>query len=168
VSALERLLAGALLLAALAVGGWFGLQHYGTERYDAGYAAAVAAGQAQHDRDVVDAHKTESDLRAQLRALDADHYREEQEYATKLADAQRRVRAGTDRLHCPAADPVPAPAAPGAGPAASAPATDAPGPELVPEAAADVLGHGAAIASIVRRYDEVVEQYDICRAVNAR
>jgi hypothetical protein len=38
----------------------------------------------------------------------------------------------------------------------------------VPEAAADVLGYGAAIASLVSRYNEVVERFDECRAMNAK
>jgi hypothetical protein len=38
----------------------------------------------------------------------------------------------------------------------------------VPEAAADVLGYGAAIASLVSRYAEVIELREECRAMNAK
>ena len=40
-SALERLLVGAVLAVLLVAGGWIGLHHYGNERYDAGHAAAI-------------------------------------------------------------------------------------------------------------------------------
>jgi hypothetical protein len=167
IDAFERFLVGLLIVAALAVAGWFGLHHYGAERYNVGYAAAIAAGKAQHDRDAAAALKTESDLRAKLAAQDVEAIRKEQEYASNLADAQRRVRAGTDRLRCPA-NPVQPAAAPGDRPAASTPAADGGGPDLMPEAASDVLGYGAAIAGLVSRYAEVVERFDECRAVNAK
>jgi hypothetical protein len=38
----------------------------------------------------------------------------------------------------------------------------------MPEVAADVLGYGAAIASLVSRYDELTYRFERCRAVNAR
>lgn len=41
-SSLERMLAGVLLAIGLALGGWFGIHHYGATRYDAGHAAAIA------------------------------------------------------------------------------------------------------------------------------
>jgi hypothetical protein len=41
-NALDRLLIGCILVAGLVFGGWFGIQHYGTARYDAGHAAAIA------------------------------------------------------------------------------------------------------------------------------
>ncbi|MFS2027624.1 hypothetical protein [Massilia sp. CT11-137] len=40
-TALERLLIAAVLAVLLAVGTWFGIHHYGAERYDAGHAAAM-------------------------------------------------------------------------------------------------------------------------------
>jgi hypothetical protein len=164
---LDRFLTGLAIAAVLGVAGWFGLHHYGAERYDAGYADAIAAGKAQYDRDAEAALKTESDLRAKLAAQDADATRKDQEHAQALADAQRRVRAGTDRLRCPA-NPVQPTTAATSGSAAAAPETDGTGPDLMPETAADVLGYGAAIASIVSRYAEVVERFDECRAVNAK
>ena len=166
-TALERLAISAFTLAVILLGAVFGMKHYGTERYDEGYAAAVAAGQKQRDRDTADAAKRESDLRTQLAAKDADAQRKDQEHAQELADAQRRVRAGTDRLRCPAS-PVQPTAAPADRPAAAEPATDGAGPDLVPEAAADVLGYGAAVASLVSRYERVIERYNECRTVNAR
>ena len=164
---IERLAIAAFTLAAILLGAIFGMKHYGTERYHEGYAAAIAAGQKQHDRDAAAALKTESDLRSQLAAQDADATRKEQEYATNLADAQRRVRAGTDRLRCPAS-PLQPSAAPTDRPVAAVAPTDGSGPDLVPEAAADVLGYGAAIAGLVSRYAEVAERFDECRAVNAK
>ena len=167
IDAFERFLVGLLIAAALGVAGWFGLHHYGAERYQAGYNAAIAAGKAQHDRDAAAYQKLESDQRAKNAARDVEANRKEQEYATNLADAQRRVRVGTDRLRCPASPVQPTTAA-GDRPVAAATATDGAGPDLVPEAAADVLGYGAAIAGLVSRYAEVVERYDSCRAVNAK
>lgn len=167
-TALERLAIAAFTLAAVLLGALFGMKHYGTERYNDGYAAAVAAGQKQHDRDAAAALKTESDLRAQLAARDADATQKEQEYASNLEAAQRRVRAGTDRLRCPAAGPVQPTAAPADRPVAARPTTDGQGADLVPEAAADVLGYAAAIAGLVRKYDRLTERFEECRAVNAK
>lgn len=167
-SSLERLLAGVLLLIALAVAGWFGIHHYGAEQYQAGYDAAVAAGKAQHDRDAEQARQIETDLRDQLSQHDAAANRKEQEYAKSLETAQRRMRTGTDSLHCPAANPVPASAPASAGPAAAEPATDGQGPAIVPETAADLLGIAGDVAGLVSRYQQVVDRFDACRAVNAQ
>jgi hypothetical protein len=168
VTALERLAIAAFMLAALLLGAVFGMKHYGTERYDAGYAAAVAAGKAQHDRAAAVALKIESDLRDQLAAKDADAHQKDIEHAQDLADAQRRVRAGTDRLRCPAASTIQPAAATADRPVAVGPATDGGGSDLMPEAAADVLGYGAAIAGLVRRYDRLEQRFERCRAVNAK
>ena len=165
--ALYRFLTGLAIAAALTVVSWFGLHHYGAERYQAGYNAAVIAGKAQHDRDDAAYRKLESDQRAKNAERDADAHRKEQEYASNLADAQRRVRAGTDRLRCPAS-PVQPTATAATGSAAGTAAVDGAGPDLVPEAAADILGYGAAIASLVSRYERVVERFEECRAVNAK
>jgi hypothetical protein len=166
-TALERLAIAAFTLVAILLGAVFGMKHYGTERYDEGYAAAVAAGKAQHDRDAAAALKTESDLRAKLATRDADAQRKEQEHAQELADAQRRVRAGVDRLRCPASPVQPSAAAPDR-PVAAGSAVDGGGPEIVPEDAAEILGDGAAVASLVSRYERVVERFEECRAVNAK
>jgi len=167
IDTLDRFLTGLVIAAILAVAGWFGLRHYGEEWYQDGYAAAVAAGKAQHDRDAENNRKIESDLRQTLAERDAEATRKEQEYASNLDAAQRRVRAGTDRLRCPASPVQPA-AAPGDRSVASTPATDGAGPDVVPEVAADLLGIAADIAGLVRRYDQVVEHFDECRAVNAK
>lgn len=167
----ERLLVGVATSVLFAVGAWLGVRHYGAEQYDAGhdagYAAAVDVGKKQRDRDTYLNQQTEDELRALLAAKDADAYRKEQEYASNLADAQRRVRAGTDRLRCPASTVQPGTAAEGR-PAAGGPAADGGGADLVPEAAADVLGDGATVAGLVRKYDRLTERFEKCRAVNAR
>lgn len=166
-TALERVAIIAFTLAALLLGAVFGMKHYGTERYDAGYDAAVAVGKAQHDRDASVARKTETDLRAKLATQDADAQQKDQEHAQELADAQRRVLTRIDRLRCPAS-PV-QPTAPAADRSASVVApVDPGGPDLVPEAAADVLGYGAAIAGLVSRYERLTERFEECRAVNAK
>jgi hypothetical protein len=166
-SRLEQLLAGILVLIALAVAGWLGVLHYGAQQYRAGKDAAIAAGdklrQAEADRN----QKTESDLRAQLAARDADAFTKEQTYAANLDAAQRRVRAGADRLRCPAS-PIPAGAASGDRPAAGGPVADGAGPDLVPEAASDILGYGAAVAGLVRRYERLQQRFEACRAVNSQ
>jgi hypothetical protein len=167
-TALERLLIGAVVAALLAVGAWRVAMYYGDTRYDAGYDAAVAAGQKQRDREADENRKAESDLRAQLAARDVEAQRKEEKYAESLDAAQRRVRTGTDRLHCPAASPVQPAAAPGDRPAAAGAPADGQGPDVVPEAAADLLGIAADVAGLVRRYDQVVERFENCRAVNAK
>lgn len=166
IDTLDRLLTAFVIAGALSVAAWFGVHHYGAEHYKEGYAAAIGAGKAQHDRDAAAAVKTESDLRAKLGAQDATAQQKEIEHAKALADAQRRVRAGTDRLRCPAST-VQSTAPAADRPAAAGPATDGGGPDLVPEAAADVLGYGAAIAGLVSRYERLEQRFEACRAVNA-
>jgi hypothetical protein len=166
-TALERLAIAAFTLFAILLGAVFGMKHYGTERYDEGYAAAVAAGKAQHDRDAADAAKRESDLRAKLAAKDAEAQRKDQEHAQELEAAQRRVLTRVDRLRCPAS-PVQPTSAPADRPVAAEPPIDGGGPDLVPEVAVEILGDGAAIASLVSRYERVVERFEECRAVNAK
>lgn len=167
-SPLDRLLLGCILAAAALFAGKGAVIHYGALRYQAGYDAAVAAGKEQHDRDAAAAHKIESDLRAQMAAKDADAYRKEQNYATNLEAAQRRVLTGADRLRCPAASPVPAGAAPGDRPAAGGPGADGEGPAMVPEVSADLLGLVADHQRLVQRYARVVERFKACQAVNAK
>ena len=166
-TALERPLIGAVLAVLLATGLWLGVRHYGAERYEAGYAAAVDVGKKQRDRDAYLNQQTENELRSLLAAKDADAHRKEQEYASNLEAAQRRVRAGTDRLRCPAS-PVQPGATAADRPAASGPAADGGGADLVPEAAADVLGDGATAAGLVRKYARLIQRFEACRAVNAR
>jgi hypothetical protein len=165
--ALDRLMIGGMLLAAVLIAGALQIKHYGAERYSAGQAAAVAAGaklrQVEADRN----RKTETDLRAQLDVADKQAHETEKTYEISLEAAQRRVRTGVDSLRCPASA-VPASAAAGDRRAAGGPATDVPGQELVPEAASDLLGDGAAIAGLVRRYERVVERFEACRAVNEK
>jgi hypothetical protein len=167
-TALDRM----IITAAILIGGWIGVLAYCAHQYHAGhaagYAAAVDAGKVQYDRDAAAAAKTESDLRQALAEKDTQAHQKEIEHAQALADAQRRVRTGVDRLRCPAASPVQPATAAATGSASAAPATDGTGPDLMPEAASDVLGYGAAIAGLVSRYAEVVERYDACRAVNAK
>ena len=167
-TALERIAAAAVLVLILLLGGAWWIHHYGAEQRDAGYTAAVAAGKEQHDRDAAAALKTESDLRAQLRAKDADAKRKEDEYATNLQNAQHRVRAGADSLRCPAAGPVPAAAAPDDRPAAGGSDPETERPRIVPEVASDLLGVAADLARVVRQYDRITERYEECRALNAK
>lgn len=164
---LDNLLIGTCALVALLLACWFGAHHYGAERYSAGYAAAIAAGKAQHDQDAAKYQKLESDTREQNAERDIKAHQKEVEYASNLEAAQRRVLAGTDRLRCPASHVQSSPA-PADRSAPTGLATDGQGPDLVPEAAADVLGYGAAIAGLVSRYDRVVERFEECRTVNAK
>jgi len=164
-TALQRLTSAVMLVLLVAVGSVLWVRHYGAEQYQAGQDAAIAAGKAQYDRDAAAARKTESDLRAQLRAKDADALRQKEEHAKNLANAQRRMRAGADSLRCPAA--VPADAAPDDRPAAGGPDPDPERARIVPEVAADLLGIAADIAGIVRKYDRLEQRFEACRALNA-
>jgi hypothetical protein len=167
-TAVQRLLAAVILVLVLALGLIFWAHHYGAEQRAAGYAAAVAAGKEQHDRDTAAARKTESDLRAQLRGKDADAKRKEDEYATNLQNAQHRVRAGADSLRCPTAGPVQPSAAPDDRPAAGGSDPEAERPRIVPEVASDLLGVAADLARVVRQYDRITERFEECRALNAK
>lgn len=156
-----------LLAALVAVTTWRGVVYYGGTQYDAGHDAAIAAGKKQHDIDVAAALKTETDLRAQLQAKDEEARESERTYEISLEVAQRRVRDGTDRLRCPAANPVQPAAAAEDRPAAGGSAVDGGGTDLVSEAAADVLGDGATAAGLVRKYDRLTQRFEACRALNA-
>ena len=166
-SGLERLTAAVILVLILMLGGAWAIRHYGAERYQDGYTAAVAAGKEASEGAAVTHLAIESGLRAQLLERDASALQKEQEHAEALDAAQRRVRAGTDRLRCPAASPVQPATSAGDRPIAAGPAADGQGTELVPDAAADVLGIGATIAGLVRKYDRLNERFEKCRTVNA-
>jgi hypothetical protein len=165
--ALNRLLGGVLAAVLLLIGAWFGVRHYGAEQHRAGYATAVKDGEEAREAAAVAALAIESGLRTRLLEQDTTALRKEQEYATNLEAAQRRMRAGDDRLRCPAG-PVPAAAPAGGGSAAAGPAADGAGPAIVPEAAAEILGDAADVAGLVRRYERVVGRFEACRAVNAK
>jgi hypothetical protein len=166
-SALERLAAGVLLGVLLVVGAWFGVRHYGAQQQQAGWDAAVAAGEEARAAAALASLAIESGLRARLLEQDTAAFTQERKHAESLEDAQRRVRTGIDRLRCPTG-PVPAAAPAGDRPAAARSATDGEGPAIVPEDAAEILGDGADVARLVRRYERVVERFDACRAVNAK
>lgn len=165
---LDNLLIGTCALLVLLVACWFGLHHFGAERYQDGYDAAVVAGKEARGSVEVAHVAIESGLRAQLLDRDTAALRKEQEYASNLDAAQRRVRAGDDRLRCPAAYPVQPAATATNRPAAAGPGVDGEGTELVPDAAAEVLGDGATAAGIVRKFDRLKQRFEACRAVNAR
>jgi hypothetical protein len=167
IDTVDRLLTGLVIAVALALASWFGLHHYGAERYNDGYSAAVAVGQKQHDKDAAAARQTETDLRQTLAKKDAVAHQKEVEYAENLADAQRRVRTGVDRLRCPASTVQPT-APTSDRPASAGPGADGTGPVIVPEVAGTILSNAAAVAGLVRRYEQVVERFEACRAVNAK
>ena len=167
-TAFDRLAIVAIILAGLLFSALVSLHHYGEKRYEAGYNVAIEAGMRQRDKEAAENRKIESELRSQLAERDTEAQQKEVEHAQTLADAQHRVRAGTDRLRCPAVSPVQPATTPADRPASAGAPVDGGGPDLVPEAAADVLGYGAAIAGLVRRYDRLSERFEACRAMNAR
>ena len=166
-SGLERLLVGVVLAVLLAAGARIGLQHYGNERYQAGYDAAVAAGKEARDSAATANLAIESGLRALLLDRDTAALRKEQEYASNVADAQRRVRAGDDRLRCPASPVQPAAEAPDRSFAAG-PAVDGEGPAMVPDDSAALLGLVADHQRLVQRYARIIQRFEECRTVNSR
>ena len=166
-TSLHRLVYSVLAGVLLVIGAWFGVRHYGASQHRAGYEAAIADGKEARDAAALANLAIESGLRARLLAQDAAALRKEQEHADSLQTAQRRMRAGDDRLRCPAG-PVPATPAPGDRPAAGRTAVDGEGPAVVPEVAAEILGDAADVAGLVRRYARVVERFEACRAVNEK
>ncbi|WP_027864252.1 hypothetical protein [Massilia alkalitolerans] len=166
-NSLERLLVGAVLLVLLLFGGALAVRSYGSAQYRAGYAAAVADGKEARDAAVLANLAIESGLRTRLLEQDTTALRKEQEHATNLEAAQRRMRAGDDRLRCPAG-PVPAAAPAGDRPATGGSQADRTGPSIVPETAADLLGIAADVGGLVRRYERVVERFEACLEVNAK
>lgn len=166
-SAVHRLLCSVLAVVLLLLGVWFGVRHYGAEQRQAGYAAAVAAGKEAREAADLAALAIESGLRTRLFEQDTTAFRKEQEYAANVETAQRRMRAGDDRLRCPAG-PVPATAPAGDRPAAGGSQADSEGPSIVPETAADLLGIAADVGGLVRRYERVVERFEACRTLNAK
>ena len=166
-TSIEKLLIGAIVLIGLALLGWLNLLDYGVERYDEGVKAAIKIGKERRDADAEINRQTEIDLRAQLGIKDTVALKKEKDHALSLAAAQRRILTGTDSLRCPAR-PVPGTATTGDRPVASGPAADDDGPELVPEAAADLVGIASDVERLVRQYDRVVERFEACRAVNSK
>lgn len=166
-SALERLLCGLLVAALLSIGAWYGVSRYGIQQRQAGYDAAVADGKEYRDLEAQIARQTEDGLRAQLRAKDAAAFKKEKEHAASLEAAQRRMRAGDDRLRCPAARPIPAATPPADRPATGGPNIDREGLVVVPEIAADLLSLAADHQRLLRNYERVVERFEDCRALNA-
>ena len=160
----ERILGGILVLVCLLLVGYLGVLQYGAARHAAGYADAVADGKSARDSAAASALAIESGLRTQLLARDSDALRKELEHASNLEAAQRRVRAGVDSLRCPAG-PVPTSTASSDRPAAGGSTPDEPGPAIVPEIAAEILGDGAAIAGLVRRYGRLEQRFDECQAL---
>jgi hypothetical protein len=166
-TSIEKLLVGAIVLIGLALLAWLNLLDYGVERYDEGFEAAIKIGKQRRDADAEINRQTEVDLRKQLGIKDTAALKKEKDYAQSLAAAQRRHLIGTDSLRCPAR-PVPVTATTSDRPAASGPAADGNGPEIVPEAAADLVGIASDVERLVRQYDRVVDRFEACRAVNAR
>lgn len=166
-TALHRLTASALLLVVLVLGAWFGVRHYGAEQRQAGWDAAVAAGREQRDHEAALARERETGLRTELHTKDAAALKKEKEHAESLEAAQRRVRAGVDRLRCPARQ-VPAATPTSDRPAAAGLGADGEGPHVVPEVAADILGLAADHQRLLRNYGRVVERFEECRAMNAK
>ena len=164
---LQRFATVTLLVVVLLLGAWFRVSHYGAEQRQAGWDAAVAAGKEAREAADLATLAIESGLRTRLIEQDTTAFRKEQEYATNVEAAQRRMRAGDDRLRCPA-EPVPATTPAGDRPAASGPAVVGEGSAIVPEVAAEILGDAADVAGLVRRYERVVDRFDACRAVNAK
>ena len=164
---LQRFATVTLLLVVLLLGAWFGVSHYGAEQRQAGYDAAVAEGKEAREAAAVAALAIESGLRTRLHERDAAALRKEQEHAESLQAAQRRMRAGIDRLRCPAG---PVPAAAPAGDRPTATGTDADGErlEMVPDVAGDILGLAADHQRLLRNYERVVERFEACRVVNAK
>lgn len=166
--ALERMLCGLLAAVLLSIGAWYGVSRYGIEQRQAGYDAAVADGKEYRDLEAQIARQTEDGLRAQLRAKDAAALKKEKEHAASLEAAQRRMRAGDDRLRCPAARPVPDATPAADRPAAGGPNIDREGLVVVPEIAADLLSLAADHQRLLRNYKRVVERFEDCRALNAK
>jgi hypothetical protein len=166
-TSIEKLLVGAIVLIGLALLGWLNLLDYGVERYDEGFEAAIKIGMERRDADAEINRQIETDLRKQLGIKDTAALKKEKDHAQSLAAAQRRILTGTDSLRCPAR-PVPATATTSDRPTASGPAADDNGPEIVPEAAADLVGIASDVERLVRQYDRVVDRFEACRAMNAR
>lgn len=153
---------GGIILVCLATLGW---NHYISKVEQRGYDRAVAEGKIalQQEKDL--ALAVERDLRKQLANEQRLNFEKETRHAQELADAQRRVRAGTDRLLCPTVRKVPGTSTDPGGPAAGGPAPDEEGDRIVPEVAAEILGDGATIAGIVRKFQRLEKYYAVCKAV---
>lgn len=162
----QGIVASGIVLVGLLLAIWLCVLRYGSVQRAAGYADAISDGKAARDSAATSALAIESGLRSQLLERDTTTLRKEQEHAFNLEAAQRRVRTGVDSLRCPAG-PVPAGATADDRPAATTAAVDRSRPAIVPEDAAAILGDGADIARIVRQYDQIIERFEACRAVNS-
>lgn len=164
-SALERYAIGVLAGVVMLAGVWLWHLHEVSTARQAGYDAAVAAGEAQRAADAAVALANERALRTRLAERDAAAIQKESEYAQNLTAAHARIRSGADSLRI-AVNTIRATAAPADRPVAGGPPVDEPGAAIVPTVAADILGLAADSARIVRKYDRLVERFDACRALN--
>lgn len=128
-----------------------------------GYDRAVADGEKTRKADAEEALKAERKLRAMLAAEQKQRFEESQAHAKNIADLQAAARAGAERLRCPATRPVPTAPAP-ADRSAAAGAEPANGPELMPEATADVFGLAGSIAEVVRQRNALIIHFNAARA----
>lgn len=162
---IQALMLSALIGAGVITGGWLWHRHEVSVARQAGYYAAVAAGEKQRAADAAAALITERENRELFRIRDERARQREETYEQALEDAQRRIRTGADSLRI-AVNTIRATAAPADRPAAGGPPVDEPGAAIVPEVAGDILGLAGDTARLVRKYERVVERLDACVALN--
>jgi hypothetical protein len=166
VSALERYAIGAMAGLLVLFAAWLWHRSEVNAAHERGYSEAVAAAEIERDLAAEESRRKERVWRDAFVERNEKFQHKEQGYETALADAQRRVRAGTDRLYCPASNPVQASTAPADRSIPVPPEGDGAGTPVVPEVAADILGLAAATGKLVRKLDEAEELYNACRALN--
>lgn len=164
-SALEILTAKILGGVLLILAGVWGVNHYVGVVEQWGYDRAVKDGEVALQNEKDTALARERTLRKQLAAEQRAAAEKETRHEEELKVAQDRVRAGTDRLRCPTSREAPGPGPDTGRPAAGGPAADGEGETIVPDVAAEILGDGAAIAGLVRKFDRIERYFNVCRAV---
>jgi hypothetical protein len=90
IDTLDRLLSGLVIIVALAVAAWFGVHHYGAERYDDGYAAATAEFAAAAEAAKLKRDKENTIVAVRQDATNATITKEKDD---EIADLRRRLAA---------------------------------------------------------------------------
>jgi hypothetical protein len=158
-----RLLALAGFAVALAGGGYVAGLHHEQILWQAADVLRAKQDQAQLLAATQQARANEQALRAKLDTANELRLKEQSDHETTLAAVRAAARAGTERLHCPAAA-LPARTAPANPDAAARPGPEAGPGDLVPASADDLFGIAGRIVEIVRQRNALIDAYNAARS----
>jgi len=145
-----------ILAAGIVIAGLVAACHERDNRLiQKGVDSQIALEAAQKEKDKVLAEKKDADQAAALRKIDEQRVKENKEHEKTIAQLQRDVRSGAERLRIATVhQPSKTPADPTAGRV-----EPEEGSVVVPEVASDILGIAAGIGQNVRDYNDLLDAY---------